>query len=108
MNTISSSVAVALIVGASVVLSAVIVSRSLVRVKTSDETIHVIGSARKPIRSDFIIWTGTVTETAATSGAAYAKLQADTAKLRAYLITKSIPAAEIVPSAVNETTSTPR
>ena len=103
-NPLSNGIAVALIVGASVIASAVIVSRSLVRVKTTEETIHVIGSARKPIRSDFIIWTGTIAETAATSGAAYAKLQADTGKLRAYLAAKGIPAAEIVPNAVDETT----
>jgi hypothetical protein len=96
--------AVAMIIGASVIISAAILARSLVRVKTSDETIHVIGSARRQIRSDYIIWTGSVSETATTSSAAYLKLQRDAAKVHAYLVKKGILPTEIIADAVNVTT----
>ena len=37
-----------------------LITRSMVRIRSKDELIHVDGSARKPIRSDFIIWNGSL------------------------------------------------
>ena len=79
-----------------------LMSRSMVRIRSKDELIHVDGSARKPIRSDFIIWNGSLTQSAPTIAAAYAPLEANVAKVRAYLIGKGVPAAEVTPDAVSE------
>ena len=80
-----------------------LVMRSMVRIHAKDELIHVNGSARKPIRSDFIIWNGSLTQSAPTIAEAYTPLQANVAKVRAYLVGKGVPAAEVTPDAVSET-----
>ena len=79
-----------------------LITRSLVRIKSKDELIHVDGSARKPIRSDFIIWTGSLSQSAATIAQAYGPLEANAGKVKDYLIAKGVPASEILPDAVSE------
>jgi len=79
-----------------------IYARSLVRVKSKDELIHVDGSARKPIRSDFILWNGSLSQSAPTIAGAYAPLEAGVTKVKDYLIAKGVPASEITPDAVSE------
>jgi hypothetical protein len=79
-----------------------LITRSMVRIKSKDELIHVDGSARKPIRSDFIIWNGSLTQSAPTIALAYTPLEANVAKVRAYLLGKGVPAAEVTPDAVSE------
>ena len=93
----------ALLLGLAIFASTALVTRSLVRIKSKDELIHVNGSARKPIRSDFIIWTGSLTQTAPTIAQAYDPLAASVGKVKAYLLAKGVPASEITPDAVNET-----
>lgn len=78
------------------------VTRSLVRIKSKDELIHVDGSARKPIRSDFIIWTGSLSQSAPTIAQAYGPLETNVGKVKDYLIAKGVPASEILPDAVSE------
>ena len=75
----------------------VVLSRAFVRVRTADEMIRVIGSARKPIRSDLIIWTGSVTRAAPTVAQAFKQLQSDIDKVTAYLIKSGILKSEISP-----------
>lgn len=72
-----------------------VLSRAFVRVRTADEMIRVIGSARKPIRSDLIIWTGSVTRAAPTVAQAFKQLQADIGKVTAYLVKSGILKSEI-------------
>ena len=79
-----------------------LVTRSMVRIRAKDELIHVDGSARKPIRSDFIIWNGSLTQTAPTISEAYTPLEANVARVRAYLLAKGVPASEVTPDAVSE------
>jgi uncharacterized protein len=52
--------------------------------RNSDE-ISVTGSARRPIRSDFIVWRGTVNTQGATSQQAYQELRRNTDRIRAWL-----------------------
>lgn len=92
----------AILIAVTLIVCTVIASRALVRVRSKDELIHVNGSARKPIRSDFIIWNGSLTQTAPTIAEAYTPLEANVAKVKAYLTSKGVPASEITPAAVNE------
>jgi hypothetical protein len=78
-----------------------IFATALVRIKNKDELIRVIGSARKPIRSDLIIWRGRVTETAPGLGQAYAQLKISTDRIRRYLISKGVRSTEIFPLAID-------
>lgn len=90
-----TNIAVAATIAVAVVLSTVLFSHAFVRARNTDEVIRVIGSARKPIRSDLIIWNGQVTAESANVSQAYTKLESDVAKVRAFLIKGGIPASEI-------------
>ena len=92
----------AIIIALALLACTAMITGSLVRIKSKDELIHVDGSARKPIRSDFIIWTGSLSQSGATIAQAYGPLEASVGKVKAYLIAKGVPAAEILPDAVSE------
>jgi hypothetical protein len=83
------------LLGLAFVLSTVIGSRALVRVKSEDQTIVVTGSAKRRIRSDLIVWSATVSYKGDTMQAAYKELAKATPKVTAYLTEKGIAAAEI-------------
>ncbi len=100
MTREKSHVWMAALLGAAFVVAACVLAGAFVRAHSTEETIRVIGSARRPIRSDFIIWTGRVTQTAPTAGAAYTALAANVAKVKAYLAAKGIAPGEIVPAAI--------
>ena len=70
--------------------SAYIIADSVRDFKRANDTITVTGSAKRPIRSDFIIWRGTVATRKATRQAAYAQLQQYTERVREYLHEKNI------------------
>lgn len=89
----------ALLLAGGIALSGALLGRSWVRGRTTDEIIRVVGSARKPIRSDFIIWRSTLTRTGVAVPPAYAALQKDVARVTAYLERKGIAAKEIIPLA---------
>jgi hypothetical protein len=78
-----------------IVLSTVVGSRALVRVKSEDQTIMVTGSAKRRIRSDLIVWTATASGKGDTMQAAYKELAKATPKVTAYLAEKGVAAAEI-------------
>lgn len=100
MTRETSHVWTAALLGMAFVVASCVLAGAFVRAHSTEETIRVIGSARRPIRSDFIIWTGRVTQSAPTVDAAYTTLTADVAKVRAYLGAKGIAPAEIVPAAI--------
>jgi len=94
----------AVITAFTVIVAALVVAGAYVRGHSADETIRVVGSARKPIHSDYIIWNGRVTETAPTTAQGYAALTAHVAQVEAYLRRKGIGDAEITPSAITTKT----
>lgn len=95
------SVAPVLILAFGLFLSAWILGKSWVRGRSGDEQIRVVGSARKSIRSDYIIWSSTVTQNAVAAATAYAPLKLNVGKVKAYLLAKGIPEKEITLSAIN-------
>ena len=99
-----STLIVVVVIGVAWVTGAWILGRSFVRGRNSDEIIRVVGSARRPIRSDFIIWRGKVTRTAPQMARAYALLESDMGKVNSYLKSKGIPPKEIFPQAISTTT----
>lgn len=103
-KTIWRGVFIAAIVGASCMASAAILGRSFVRGRTSDDIIRVVGSARRPIKSDFIIWRGKIGRTAPQMATAYSQLEADMGKVTAYLQSKGIENKEIFPQSISTQT----
>ena len=98
------NIVIALIIGMALILCTLLITRALVRIKSTAEVIRVTGSARQPIRSDFVIWKGKITQSAPTVGIAYQQMSQSVEKVKTYLTTKGIAPAEITPAAIETKT----
>lgn len=82
------------------VLSAWIGAKAIREVKQSNDVLSVTGSAKRPIRSDYIIVRLTVSSQRPTAQAAYQDLQRQTEQVQAYLKEKQVPDDAITMSAI--------
>src|SRR5205085_2196369 len=98
---LAPGVAMALIFAVGAVVCVWILSRAVVKARRNDDMIRVVGSARKAIHADFIIWNGSVTEQAPTVAQGYASLKAKMAIVLAYLKKRGIPVADATLSAIS-------
>jgi hypothetical protein len=89
-----------LAIAAALVLSAFIAAGAAVRVKRAADAITVTGSAKRPIRSDFIVWRGTVAGQQPTLAASAEELERYVTRTRAFLAAKGIPDSAITWRAV--------
>lgn len=76
-------------------------TRALIRARGQDEIIRVVGSARRAIRSDFIIWNGSVEKTAPSVAGAFASVRTKTALTRAFLTGRGVPDKDITSQGVS-------
>ncbi len=86
------------------VLSSIIGSWAIIRVKSRDQTIVVTGSARKRIKSDLVIWRAGVSYEATQLSDAYKSLSSDVPRVKQYLISKGIPENQITISSITSQT----
>lgn len=91
-----------------IVLASIIGAWAYTRNKGNEQTITVTGSARKRIKSDLIVWSATVTYNAPEPSGAYTALKERVPRVRQYLISKGVPADQIVVSSVTTTTQRAR
>lgn len=99
----------ALSIGGALVVSTLIATRGLVRVKTGDQlTISVTGSAKRQIRSDQILWHATVSSQADTMTAAYQQLAKQVPVVVQYLVQHGVPTDQITVLAVDTSQVHPR
>src|SRR5262245_39465019 len=99
-----AAVALALgLIGATVVLG-----RSLVRIKDTDHTISVTGSAKRRIKSDLVTWTAEVSATHKDRAAAYKEVAANVPKVVAWLQQKGVRADQIKVESISTTQQHPR
>ncbi len=89
-----------LAVAGAVLGSFALLSGAIVRARGGGEEIRVTGSARKPIRSDFAIWTARVAYRSPDANAAYASVKKGTDALVAYLKRRGFADAEVVRGAL--------
>lgn len=80
--------------------SAYLASNAL-RSLRSNDTLTVIGSATRPIRSDFVIWRSSVSSQQSTLPQSYQELKRHTDRVRTYFKSKNIPDTAISISAIN-------
>jgi len=78
-------------IGVAVVLTAKIVAGTIHDARHIRDTISVTGSARKPITSDLVRWSLTVSRDAPTAATAAKHLTGDVARVRAFLGQQGIP-----------------
>jgi hypothetical protein len=88
-------------IGIAVVLTAKIVSGTIHDARHIRDTISVTGSARKPIDSDLVRWSVTVSREAPTAAAAAKRLRGDVAAVRTFLVRQGIASSAIAPAVVS-------
>ena len=86
--------------GVAVVLTAHIVAGALKARSHNRDTISITGSARKPISSNLVRWSLTVSNEQRTASEGARRLRGQVARVRAYLLGKGIPRAAITPAVV--------
>jgi hypothetical protein len=78
------------ILGVGLVISSIIAGYSLSRLRPSD-TLTVIGSAKRDIRSDYVVWNSSVSSQQATLPEAYQQLKKYSDRVVAYLKAQGVP-----------------
>jgi hypothetical protein len=92
---------VAAILALGLVISALVVTNGLVRIKTAADTITVTGSAKKEIKSDLVVWVGSYSVQSPQLTEGYNKLNEDQAKVKAYLLSKGFAEKDLIFSSVS-------
>ncbi len=87
-------------IGLAVVLTAHIVAGAFKARSHSRDTISITGSARKPITSNLVRWSLSVSNEQRTAGVGARLLRGQVARVRAYLVDSGIPAAAITSAVV--------
>lgn len=86
------------------IFSALILSKGMMQIKKfSNEIIEVTGSSEKAILSDYIVWKSGFSRRDVQLTTAFAQLEDDFKKVKAYLLSKGIKEEEIIPSQVDTT-----
>ncbi len=94
---------IASILALGLVLSAAITTGGLVKIKSQDTTITVTGSAKKPITSDLIVWSGYFSATSFSTSEAYAQLKGNQEKVKNYFVDQGLKETDMVFSSINTT-----
>lgn len=90
-----------LITAVAAILIALILRDAVIHRNKTEKTITVTGLGKKDFTSDLIVWSGSFSKKNFNLKEAYAELDKDREILKNYLVSKGIPAASIVFSAVN-------
>lgn len=99
-KTINNSiVAIILVIG--VIVSTLILTNGIVKIKSSRSNIIVTGSAKQQITSDLIVWTGSFNSQSPKLQDAYTKLEADRKVVMDYLVKKGVEKDKLVFSSIN-------
>ena len=89
-----------LLLAVGIIISTLVISNTVERVKTQNQRITVKGFAERTITSDVAVWEGQITTRSAELVTAYDSLQADLEKVLSYFQQQGIPAENISTSAV--------
>ena len=103
-SRIPQNLLAAVVVSVSLVVCCWMLAGAVVRIKSTNEMIRVTGSARKPIRSDFIIWRGHISLRCKNVTQGYQDLKTDMDKAKRYLNASGVVDSEITTSAIEMTT----
>ena len=88
-------------IAAATIVSSIILSQGFLKVtKFVKEQISVTGSAQENIKSDYAVWTGSITGKGADLASTYKGLEGDLNKVKQYLILKGANEKEIVASQI--------
>jgi uncharacterized protein len=94
------------LVSASLIISSFMWSGAIRNIKRADDTLLVTGSAKRPIKADYMVWRVSISSQQPTTQAAYAQLKTWTDRVQAYLKAANVPDSAITINAL-ETSSVP-
>lgn len=94
-------VSVAAVLALGLVISSWLMGSSLVKMKTTGNTITVTGSAKQQIKSDLAVWNGSFSFESPQLSNAYNQLKISQNKVKAYLQSEGIEEKDMVFSAIN-------
>jgi uncharacterized protein len=83
------------LLSASLIVSSFLWAGAIRNMKRVDDALVITGSAKRPIKSDYIIWRVALTSQQPTSQAAYQQLTGWIDRVQGYLKAANVPAAEI-------------
>lgn len=86
------------------IISTLVISNTVTRVKLANQTITVKGYAERRIKSDLIIWKGFFTVRGAKLTEAYALLNRDLSLVKEYLVSKGVLENDIIGSSIKTRT----
>lgn len=84
-----------IIIPLTIIIASFVLGGAIQNIKRGNDTVTVTGSARRPIRSDFIVWRGSVSGQQATMQAAYQDVKKYTDRVKAYLKAQKVPESAI-------------
>ena len=88
------------LVSASLIVSSFMWSGAIRNIKRADDTMVVTGSAKRPIKADYMVWRVTISSQQPTTQAAYAQLKTWTDRVQLYLKEAKVPDTAITLSAL--------
>lgn len=94
-------IAVALILGISLIGSTVIVTDGVKAIKSARNTLDVKGSAKEQIKSDYAVWTGAFSANSPDLKTAYQELEDSAEQVKDFLIGKGFTEKDLIFSSVN-------
>ncbi len=99
----NSIVAIIIVIG--LIASSAIMADSLIQIKGAKNSIVVTGSAKQPITSDMIVWSGYYSVKAPNLVEAYKQLESNKSIVNKYLINQGVPEVEMVFSSISTYTT---
>jgi uncharacterized protein len=94
------------LISAAMIVSSVMWAGAIRNIKRVDDALVVTGSAKRPIRSDYIVWRISISSQQPTTQAAYQQLKGWTNRVQGYLAEAKVPESAVSLNAL-ETTSVP-
>lgn len=95
---------VSLILVIGMIGSSMVVTNGIVKLKGAKNTLTVKGSAKKQIKSDFVVWNGSFSVQSTNLSDAYTRLKESSKKVNDYLINKGIEEDDIIVSSIDTMT----
>lgn len=102
-NKSFAMIAVALILGASLIASTVVFTGGLKAIKMERNTLDVKGSAKEQIKSDYAVWSGAFSTNSADLKSAYTELDNSAKEVRKFLVEKGFNEKDLIFSSVTTT-----
>jgi uncharacterized protein len=99
----TTGITISLIFSLALIVTAFILTGGLVKFREGQKTIEVVGSAKKQIKSDLVVWTGSFSAQSKKISEAYPVMKQGAEKVRRYLAAKGLTEKDMIFTAISTT-----